>query len=115
MITREVIIRAMFLTCHLLSADETQPSVAEQPAPATPLGSAPPTVPDVDSSYSSAVIQELLQQAFSASQSQGAGQSWARSNNYQDSMDSGTHSLYPPPGSAPHTAHGPPTAGELLA
>ena len=57
--------------------------------PATTAAAA--TLPDIDSSYSSAVIQEFLQQAFSASQSQGAGQAWGRStnSNFQDSQDSG--------------------------
>ena len=104
----------------LLSVNESGTSaVAEQPSPATPLGSARPNIPDVDSSYSSAVIQELLQQAFSASQSQGAGQTWARStnsNSYQvDSVDSGANLLFPQ-GQSHTSAAGPgaPTAGELL-
>ena len=89
-----------------LSADENHPTV-EHP-PATPLGSAPPTL---DSSFSSAAIQELLQQAFSASQSQGAGQTWGRStnSNYQDSMDAGARVVLSQ--APPYSIGGHPPAG----
>lgn len=93
-------------------------AVADIP-PATPLGAAPPPLPDFDSSYSSAVIQEFLQQAFSASQSQGAGQTWARSNNsnYQDSLDSGAHMLLSPSQNqvtSHMTSHGPKATGKNI-
>lgn len=70
----------------------TVPSNQTRATPAPP----PRAQPDIDSSYSS-VIQELLHQALSASQSQGGGagarQQWATSSAYQDSLDSAEANL----------------------
>lgn len=79
------------------SASSSQATAERPPVTPAPPGPTQPQL-DIDSSYSSAAaIQELLHQAFSASQSQGgaagAGQPWAASSTYQDSMESGSHLL----------------------